>query len=127
MNPFERYEIDPMLGPAAITERMRELTEEADETTRDELRAVWEELTMHPRRRLAIALDAFPETRAPLGGGDSGARPAYPPLDTSVSLREIAVIPRVGDVLTTGADITPTELLPAIESDPFLGAPHAAK
>ena len=47
-NPYERYDIDPLGGPAAITERMRELAEDAtDEAERKAIRAAWEELTLH--------------------------------------------------------------------------------
>ena len=60
-NPFELYDIDPTKGPEAITERLRELTDATDPEEREVLRAVWERLTMHPRRRLRIALAAFPE------------------------------------------------------------------
>ncbi|MDB4942611.1 MAG: hypothetical protein JWP97_2145 [Labilithrix sp.] len=68
-NPFERYELDPTLGIAAITERLKELAEDArDDAERDRIRAAWEELTLHPGRRLRAALEAHPETRAPLGG-----------------------------------------------------------
>ncbi|MGE0789612.1 MAG: hypothetical protein AB7S26_28325 [Sandaracinaceae bacterium] len=62
-NPFERWDIDPSRGPSAITERMRELIEDApDEETRRAIRAAWEELTMHPQRRYAAALGAHPDS-----------------------------------------------------------------
>lgn len=67
-NPFERYDLDPREGVSAITERLRELAEEtSDPAEREALRAAWEELTMHPQRRLRAALFAHPETRPPLG------------------------------------------------------------
>ena len=66
-NPFERYDIDPMQGPTAITARLRELAEDAGEDERAEIRAAWEELTLHPLRRLSAAFGAHPETRPPLG------------------------------------------------------------
>lgn len=75
-NPFERYDLDPHAGIGAITERLRELSEDAKtEEEREALRAAWEELTLHPARRLRAALFAHPETRAPLG--------APPPLPRS--------------------------------------------
>ncbi|MBX3230807.1 MAG: hypothetical protein KIT84_01210 [Labilithrix sp.] len=67
-NPFERYALDPREGIAAITQRLKELAEDAkDEAERERIRAAWEELTLHPTRRLRAALFAHPETRPPLG------------------------------------------------------------
>lgn len=67
-NPFERYGLDPRDGIVAITQRLKELAEDATtEAERDRIRAAWEELTLHPGRRLRAALNAHPETRAPLG------------------------------------------------------------
>jgi hypothetical protein len=59
-NPFERFGIDPKEGPRAITERLRELAEDANEEDRAAIRAAWEELTLHPLRRLRAALGAHP-------------------------------------------------------------------
>ena len=120
MNPFERFDIDPMQGPTAITERLRELTEEADEAQREELRAVWEELTLHPRRRLQIALQAFPETRVPVAFRGRGSQSDNAGTD-EIAVRELIVVPRVAEVLTARA--TPPEVLPPIESDPFIDLP----
>jgi hypothetical protein len=68
-NPFERYDLDALRDDVpAITSRLRELIEDApDEAERERLRAAWEELTLHPERRFRAALQAHPETRAPLG------------------------------------------------------------
>jgi hypothetical protein len=67
-NPFERFDLDPRLGPAEITRRLRELGEDArNGPERDALRAAWEALTVHPWRRLEAAVAAHPESRAPLG------------------------------------------------------------
>lgn len=125
MNPFERYDIDPMQGTAAITERFRELAEEADDAERDALRAVWEELTMHPRRRLAVALEAFPETRAPL----SPRPPAAPPRDETpleLELRDLVVVPRVARALGENTEAPPALLAP-LELDPFIDPPKTTK
>jgi hypothetical protein len=115
-NPFERYDIDPSAGPDAITARMRELIEQADEDERQQLRADWEALTLHPRRRLELALAAFPQTRAP------ARRPTRPP--ASAPLRELTMadlcwLPSVAEAL----DLETTKLpsaLPTIEDDPIL-------
>jgi hypothetical protein len=73
-NPFERYDLDPRAGIGAITQRLKELAEDAKtDAEREAIRSAWEELTLHPARRLRAALFAHPETRAPLG-----APPALP-------------------------------------------------
>jgi hypothetical protein len=91
-NPFERYGLDPRDGVAAITARLKELAEDAkDDAERERIRAAWEELTLHPARRLRAALDAHPETRAPLGGP-----PPLPRLRvtaTELELRDLAARP----------------------------------
>lgn len=62
-NPFDRYGIDPREGPEGITERMRELIEDApDEATRDAVRAAWEALTRDPRGRAHWALRTHPRS-----------------------------------------------------------------
>ena len=63
-NPFERWDLDPLAGPQAITEALRERVEDAtDEHERAAIREDWEALTLHPRRRVELALLAHPETR----------------------------------------------------------------
>jgi 8-oxo-dGTP pyrophosphatase MutT (NUDIX family) len=59
-NPFERFGIDPKEGPRAITERLRELAQDANEEDRAAIREAWEELTLHPLRRLRAAVGAHP-------------------------------------------------------------------
>jgi hypothetical protein len=92
-NPFERYGLDPREGIVAITQRLKELAEDAtDDAERERIRAAWEELTLHPARRLRAALHAHPETRAPLGAPPPlpRLRPAAP-LD--FELRDLAARP----------------------------------
>ena len=73
-NPFERYDLDPREGIVAITQRLKELAEDAkDDAERERIREAWEELTLHPARRLRAALFAHPETRGALG-----APPSFP-------------------------------------------------
>jgi len=74
-NPFERFGIDPKEGPRAITERLRELAEDANEEDRAAIRAAWEELTLHPLRRLRAAFGAHP-----LHPAASRTSPDYAPL-----------------------------------------------
>lgn len=59
-NPFESFDLDPKEGTSGITERLRELAEEAGEAERAAIRQAWEELTLHPLRRLRAAFFAFP-------------------------------------------------------------------
>jgi hypothetical protein len=91
-NPFERYELDPREGIVAITQRLKELAEDAkDDAERECIRAAWEELTLHPARRLRAALNAHPETRAPLGSPPPLPRLRITP--TELELRDLAARP----------------------------------
>ncbi len=91
-NPFEKYGLDPREGVVAITRRLKELAEDANtDAERDRIRAAWEELTLHPARRLRAALHAHPETRAELG-----LPPSLPRLRVStveLELRDLAARP----------------------------------
>ena len=128
-NPFERFEINPREGPRAITERMRELIEEAtSDEERAVLRAVWEDLTMHPARRLRTALRAHPETREPLGApppapSSTGSRSAVGKGTLDLALAELAMRPSVARALTDGREaenLSPGSILPSLEDDPMM-------
>ncbi len=117
-NLYDRWDLDPAAAPQQITERLRELLEAADPREQAELRRAWEELTVHPRRRIVEALGAHPETRAPMG------RPPLPP-------RPSALAPRVGDsarlahapvAAALGALPPMPAALPPIDADPRLAA-----
>ena len=94
-NPFERYGLDPRDGIVAITQRLKELAEDAtDPAERERIRAAWEELTLHPARRLRAALEAHPETRAPLGSPPPlAARAAHAHQAIELELRNLAARP----------------------------------
>ncbi len=138
-NPFERYDIDPMQGPAAITARLRELTEDASEAEREVLRAVWEELTLHPRRRLQAALDTFPETRAPRVSAERASTLPTSIAQAPIRLSDLAVIPRVAEALSpprstrVGGEHGSSSvgngapLLAPIAADPFIDFQEPAK
>jgi hypothetical protein len=83
-NPFERFGIDPKEGPRAITERLRELAEDANEDDRAAIRAAWEELTLHPLRRLRAAFGAHP-----LHPDFSRTSPDYAPLRKRKAVTEL--------------------------------------
>jgi hypothetical protein len=109
-NPFELYDLDPRDGIAAITQRLKELAEDArDDAERERIRAAWEELTLHPVRRLRAALFAHPETRAPLGNPPSLARRrprTAEALEPSLPLRELAARPSLGaTIVEPGLDL----------------------
>lgn len=117
-NPFERYDLDPSLGPKAITERLRELAEDASPAERDVIRAAWEELTLHPLRRLAAAFDAHPATRPAMPlAPDPPARPEAD-VDPPRSLWELAVLPPVTRALGGEAPAPPA--LTTFEDDPLI-------
>jgi hypothetical protein len=120
-NPFERYDLDPREGIAAITQRLKELAEDAkDDAERERIRAAWEELTLHPQRRLRAALLAHPETRRPLG--------SPPPLPrvtvraAELGLRDLAARPSVSSSLPAkaGAPTADEDAAPGLDDDPIL-------
>ena len=118
-NPFDRFEIDPALGTRGITERLRELAEEASEADQAAIRAAWEELTMHPARRLRAALGALPETRAPF------AAPPPPPrdaarVDPDLTLVDLALRPQVALALGGEPRATRADDEGSLEDDPIL-------
>ena len=123
-NLFERYDLDPHDGTAAITERFRELIEEASsEGERARLRNAWEELTMHPLRRLRLALASHPETRPPIGLPPRRAPSASDPIEgdgenwTPPAAADVALLPSIVEVLTRTAR-APAPL--PLEYDPIL-------
>lgn len=97
-NPFDRYELDPRASPEAITERFRELVEDAPERERDALRAAWDALTLHPESRVRAAFFAHPETRPPLGVPPKRKR-AVPSAEVSPSLLGLLVLPELSALL----------------------------
>lgn len=125
-NPFERYGLDPRDGIVVITQRLKELAEDAtDPAERERIRAAWEELTLHPARRLRAALEAHPETRAPLGapphlprtrvatplGTDSGTR---------LELRDLAARPSAVAALSASVtSLAPEAAAPRLDDDPL--------
>jgi hypothetical protein len=134
-NPFESYDLDPRDGIVAITQRLKELAEDArDDAERERIREAWEELTLHPSRRLRAALFAHPETRAPLGTPPSSprrragsadalhapdARDARDAPEGRLVLRDLAARPSV--LLTLEASLVRDEDgVPSLEDDAVL-------
>jgi hypothetical protein len=118
-NPFEAFDLDPLAGPEAITDRLRELAEEASTEERARIREAWQALTLHPLRRLQAALGAHPETRALLG-----APPAPPRWEAAlgeVTLLDLLILPSVEAALGPG-DVETSDV--PLELDPICaGAP----
>jgi hypothetical protein len=105
-NLFERFDIDPRQGPRAITERLRELAEETTaEAERAELRTAWEELTLHPSRRLRVAFGAHPESRPLVGIPPSLGRKRGAAAHPDLTLSELLVRPSVARALGGGASV----------------------
>jgi len=75
-NAFDVFDLDPSSSVADLTAMLRERTELASTEQRALLRDAWEELTLHPERRLLLALTAFPETRDVLTAMPAVARTA---------------------------------------------------
>jgi hypothetical protein len=113
-NPFERYDLDPHDGIEAITARLSELAEDAkDDAERERIRAAWEELTLHPARRLRAALLAHPETRPALGNPPLALRARHESF--TLTLADLAERPRV---LPHATDDVP--FAPPLADDPVL-------
>jgi len=122
-NPFEKYGLDPREGVVAITQRLKELAEDATtDAERDRIRTAWEELTLHPARRLRAALHAHPETRAPLGLAPS--LPRVRASSTELELRDLAARPSALAALPLV--LAPAELRDsaAVDAPPLDDDPH---
>ena len=125
-NPFERYGLDPRDGIVVITQRLKELAEDAtDPAERERIRAAWEELTLHPARRLRAALEAHPETRAPLGAPPHlprtrAATPLGTDSGTRLELRDLAARPSAVAALSASVtSLAPEAAAPRLDDDPL--------
>lgn len=59
-NPFDDLGLDPLASPDELTERMRELVEDATTAAQKQaLQDAWQDLTMNPRKRVRLALSTF--------------------------------------------------------------------
>jgi hypothetical protein len=123
-NPFDRYDIDPRLGPSEITARFRELIEIAKtDEERAALRAAWEDLTLHPRDRLVHALATWPEAREEIPlGVDDDERPAPPVMRVEeLRLLDLLAPPEIGAALVEPpASSKPSTKKSVLAEDPLL-------
>lgn len=116
MNLFEEFDLDPRAGIAAITRRLKELAEDAkDDAERERIRRAWEELTLHPARRLRAALFAHPAPAVELGRPPPLRREGPP--RAGLELRDLVVLPSVLRAL--GGDEEPAER-DTLDDDPIL-------
>lgn len=60
MNPFEELDLDPRLGPDALTETLRRRAEKAEGATRQRIQELWRVLTLNERDRVRWAFFAHP-------------------------------------------------------------------
>jgi hypothetical protein len=129
-SPFERFDLDPSEGIAAITQRLKELAEDArDDAERERIRQAWEELTLHPARRLRAALFTHPETRAPLGSPPPLARRRQVEPPRALGLRELAARPSALAAIAAAVASSSSgrtargeePSVPPLDEDPVLG------
>lgn len=123
-NPFDRHELDPTLGPEAITERLRELVVDAPPEEREALRAAWEQLTLSPKTRVRLALSAHPESRPPLRAPTAPpSLAAFAPKGAAkgawLELADLVCLPRVAAALSPVSD-EPREPSSGLEHDDAL-------
>lgn len=125
-NPFERFELDPREGISAITQKLKELAEDAKtDAEREEIRAAWEELTLHPARRLRAALFAHPETRPELGHAPSLGRRRVASNDANSPMFQLHdIAPRsTVEIALGGLDDPDPDRVPSLDEDPILNLP----
>jgi hypothetical protein len=128
-NPFEEYGLDPREGPQGITERLRELIEDATtDEERARIRAAWEELTINKDRRLRAALLAHPETRPALGAAPPLPRAAGDALGArDLELADLVGVPALAPALgLPKSDSAAFEAEASLASDPVLSTEPSA-
>jgi hypothetical protein len=124
-NPFDKYDIDPRLGPTEITARFRDLISDAKtEEERAAVRAAWEDLTLHPRDRLEHALATWPEAREEIPlGVDENERPPPPKIAVEdLRLSDLLAPPEIAAALPEedSASTSSGTRRGVLADDPFL-------
>jgi hypothetical protein len=98
---FELYDLDPLASPEQITERLRERIELAPESERGALREAWEELTLHPRSRVAQAVACFVELEPAPRPPESRAASSFGA--PSIELADAVALPELEAMLDAGS------------------------
>jgi hypothetical protein len=111
-NPFDRFDLSPTGDLAELTDALRERAETSPPEDRPAIRAAWEALTLHPARRLELALTAVPDTRA---------APGRPPPRVALAATEGAL--ELADLV--GLPPLTARLGPPDEPERRLGSPRA--
>jgi hypothetical protein len=115
-NPFDQYDLDPLASAEELTERFRELASEAQGADADAIRAAWEALTLHVRRRVVSAVTTFVDDAPPA----PGASPTVPPRETvALAIRPEAPLPRLLDA-RRGTPLETLDPTTSIAEDPLL-------
>ena len=107
-NPYEALGLDPLATPEALTERLREMAEEADPDERARLQAAWRALTLHPADRARAAFFAHPHPS-----------PIVSELDDATAQRFARRLRRVagtGDCATLRPDVSDLVVLPGVQA-----------
>lgn len=82
-NPFDRLGLDPSLSPAKLTEHLQRMAQRLTPEKRDEVRAIWRELTLKDSVRVELAFFAHPGSSEPV----DALRRQIPPAHTQDSQR----------------------------------------
>ncbi|HTJ82375.1 MAG TPA: hypothetical protein VL400_11695 [Polyangiaceae bacterium] len=117
-NPFDAFDLDPLAPPDALTERFREIVEDAPDPA--PARAAWELLTLHPHRRIRFALSTFVDDEAPSSGRVTAARSApvvEPRTPPEIDARHLLPLPRLSDHSPTTGGVDP---IATVSEDPLL-------
>lgn len=145
-NPLDRFGLSPFATVEDITSAMRERAEEAPEQERAALREAWEELTMHPKKRLRAALFTSPPSSIE-AGSERRPPPLCPELakgpstvDPAAPLAGVALVDLVPRPLVVAAVVAsfsgrskneaPPRVLPRFAEDPLVALvsqPRGAK
>lgn len=104
-NPFDRLGLDPTLSPSQLTERLQRMAERLTPEKRDEVRAIWRELTLKDSDRIKSAFFAHPGSSEPLETLRRQVPPARAQDTGKPSLEDEAQFePRVFDALLEFGD-----------------------
>ena len=123
-NPFDALGLSPLSSVDEITAELREQAEDAGEEQRTALRAAWEDLTLHPRSRLKLALTTFPASaeRDPRAPGVRAASDPLAPL--SPTLFDLLPRPSVEGALASSHPQAPSALPPIGDDRLAFGEPE---